>query len=357
MPEQNDVMYISQDKVKELASRKLQQAGLTEKHADIVADHLAYADGLGVHSHGTVRVEYYAERIAKGGTTIHPNITFEQTGPSTGVMDGDNAAGFVVALDGLEKGIEMAKETGLSMIGIKRVGHCGTLSYYLRRAAEEGMVTIAMAQSDPMVVPFGGADPFFGTNPIGFGAPKADGIPIIIDMATTVQAWGKVLDARARNNRIPETWAVDEHGNPTTDPFKVNALVPAAGPKGYGLMMMVDILCGSLLGLPYGKNVSSMYTDLDKGRDLGQIFIVINPEYFGNGAYFQEALQNMANDLHAMTPAPGFVQVKFPGEDSREVVEKYKAEGIPIVKEIYDYLISDDIHYDNFENGAGFNSK
>lgn len=349
-----DFVALSKEEITRLITRKLELAGLPTEQAIQVADHLTYADSLGVHSHGTVRVEYYAERISKGGSTAQPNIVTEVTGPCSAVIDGDNAVGFVVANLGMTKAIEMAKANGVAFVGMKRLGHCGTLSYYLRKAAAEGLVAISMCQSDPMAVPFGGAQPFFGTNPIGFGCPALDGQPIVFDMATTVQAWGKVLDARARNRSIPDTWAVDVNGTPTTDPFEVAGLTAIAGAKGYGLMMMVDILAGSLLGVPFGPNVSSMYDGLDRGRGLGQVHIVINPAFFGEPDSFRASILAMIDELHAVKPAPGNEQVLFPGERSKSVAERYQREGIPIVKEIYDYLCSDDIYQKSYELGDPF---
>ena len=186
----------------------------------------------------------------------------------------------VVAKNGMEEAIKLARENGIGFVGMRQLGHCGTLSYFLRMATDQNMIALSMCQSDPMVVPYGSAEPYFGTNPIGFAAPCAGRSPIVFDMATTVGAWGKILDARTKNKPIPSTWAVDQNGVPTTDPFAVGGLVAIAGAKGYGLMMMVDILCGSLLGVPFGQNVSSMYADLSAGRDLGQIHLVINPEHF-----------------------------------------------------------------------------
>ncbi|KJT50114.1 ureidoglycolate dehydrogenase, partial [Salmonella enterica subsp. enterica serovar Heidelberg str. RI-11-014588] len=112
------------------------------------------------------------------------------------------------------------------------MGHSGAISYFVRQAAREGLIGLSICQSDPMVVPFGGADIYYGTNPLAFAAPGEGDDIITFDMATTVQAWGKVLDARSRNESIPESWAVDKNGAPTHDPFAVNALLPAAGPKG-----------------------------------------------------------------------------------------------------------------------------
>ena len=347
-------VLLTKQQIAQLIQHKLGCAGLSDEHAAQVADHLAYADSLGVHSHGTVRVEYYAERISKGGSNTQPNITVEQSGPCSAVIDGDNAVGFVIANLGMDKAIELAKQNGIAVVGMKRMGHCGTLSYYLRRAAKEGLVAISMCQSDPMAVPFGGAEPFFGTNPIGFACPALEGKPIVFDMATTVQAWGKVLDARARKRQIPDTWAVDSSGLATTDPFAVRGLTPIAGAKGYGLMMMVDILAGSMLGVPFGSHVSSMYQGLDQGRNLGQLHIVINPAFYGNAQSFKQSILAMIDELHQVATAPGNQQVLYPGERSGQVEERYQKEGIPVVKEIYDYLCSDALYNKSYELGDPF---
>src|SRR5699024_6386457 len=235
------------------------------------ADVLVFADSKGIHSHGAMRTEYYAERIAKGGITHQPDFHFEKTGASSGIFHADNGVGHVAAKLAMDEAINLAKESGVAIVGVKKMSHSGALSYFTERAAEEDLIGFSVCQSDPMVVPFGGAEPYYGTNPIAFAAPGNDGKPISFDMATTVQAWGKILHARSKNESIPETWAVDENGEPVNDPFKVRALLPIAGPKGYGLAMMVDVLSGILLGLPFGNDVSSMYHDLSAGRDLGQL--------------------------------------------------------------------------------------
>jgi ureidoglycolate dehydrogenase (NAD+) len=354
---EQEIVKVPKDELKELIKIKMMRAGLPEEHSIVVADHLAYADAMGVHSHGAVRVEYYAERIAKGGSNASPNLSFRKVGPSAGIYEGDNAVGMVVALNAMNEAIKLAKETGIGIVGIRQSGHCGTLSYYLKEAVKHDMVALSLCQSDPMAVPYGGSSPYFGTNPIGFAAPRSNGSPIVIDMATTVQAWGKVLDARAKNVSIPDTWAVDENGKPTTDPFAVKSLLPIAGPKGYCLMMMVDILAGSLLGLPFGKHVSSMYSDLSEGRNLGQMHIVINPSYFTDLETFKDNLTTMVNELHDMPPSPDSDGVKYPGELSNGVEEDYSKNGVPIVKEIYDYLISDNIHFNRYDKGSPFASQ
>lgn len=349
-----EIIYLGKEKLKQLMQTKLEKAGLTSDHAQEVANHLTYADLRGVHSHGAVRVEYYSERIAKGGTTIHPDFKFEKTGASTGIFHADNAIGHVASRKALDYAVDMAKETGVGIVGVSRMGHSGMLSYYVDLAAQQDLVALAVCQSDPMAVPFGGTEPYFGTNPIAFSAPTKNERPIIFDMATTVQAWGKILDARSKNKEIPDTWAVDKDGNPTTDAHEVHGLLPISGPKGYGLMMMVDILSGSLLGLPFGKHVSSMYADLSEGRNLGQLFVLINPSYFTNLDTFKENLSVMIKELNESKPATGVEQVYYPGELSEIRHKEHLENGIPVAKSIYDYLISDAVHYDAYDHSDAF---
>ena len=162
--------------------------------------------------------------LQKVVSMLIPNFKFEKTGPATAIFDGDNGVGHVAAKLAMDEAIQMAKENGVAVVGVRRIGHSGALSYFVQQAANENLVGISVCQSDPMVVPFGGAEPYYGTNPIAFAAPGKDGENITFDMATTVQAWGKVLHARSKNDPIPDTWAVDSEGEPTTDPFKVNAI-------------------------------------------------------------------------------------------------------------------------------------
>lgn len=201
---------------------------------------------------------------------------------------------------------------GVAVVGISRMGHSGAISYFVQQAARAGLIGISLCQSDPMVVPFGGAEIYYGTNPLAFAAPGEGDEILTFDMATTVQAWGKVLDARSRNMSIPDTWAVDKNGAPTTDPFAVHALLPAAGPKGYGLMMMIDVLSGVLLGLPFGRQVSSMYDDLHAGRNLGQLHIVINPNFFSSSELFRQHLSQTMRELNTITPRPVLIRFIIP---------------------------------------------
>ena len=347
-------MRVNRDELKSLIQTKLQKAGLKEEHADVAADVLTFADERGIHSHGAIRVEYYAERIAKGGMNTNPDFKFEKTGPATGIFHGDGGNGHTAAKLAMDEAIKMAKESGVAIVGVRDISHSGAISYFTNQAATEDLIGFSVCQSDPMVVPFGGAEPYYGTNPIAFAAPSSDGRMITLDMATTVQAWGKILHARSKNESIPDSWAVDSNGQPTTDPMKVNALLPISGPKGYGLAMMVDVLSGILLGLPFGNKVSSMYEDLSAHRKLGQLHIVINPAFFTGLTNFKNSITETMGDLNQIKPAPGFSKVLYPGQNNDVVIEDYKENGIEIVEDIYEYLKSDVIHNNQYDHKNPF---
>lgn len=342
-------MRVSESDLHSLVAGKLQRAGLSQDHATKVADVLVYADLRGIHSHGAMRTEYYAERIVKGGLNTNPAFKFERTGPASGVFDADNGSGHVAAGAAMTEAITLASESGIAVVGVRRMSHSGALAYFTEQAAAAGMIGIAMCQSDPMVVPFGGAEVYYGTNPIAFAASGDNGELVSFDMATTVQAWGKVLDARSRGVKIPPEWAVDSEGRPTTDANEVAALLPVAGPKGYGLSMMVDVLSGVLLGLPFGKHVTSMYRDMRKGRELGQLNIVIDPKAFTDPEEFRHTISTTRREINAIKPAPGFSQVFVPGQEKEAIIARYRAEGIDIADSVYDYLVSDVVNRDTYE--------
>lgn len=348
-------MKLQRQELKDLMKNKMMQAGLQEDHAEQTAEILTWSHERGYASHGAVRVEYYSERIAKGGITVNPKFTWKETGPCSGMFDGDNGIGYVVATEGMKKAIEMAKKNGIAIVGMSNLSHSGSIGYYTEMAARENMVSITFCQSDPMAVPYGGTEPYYGTNPISFAAPTADDRTVVFDMATTVQAWGKILDKRSRGESIPDDWAVDEKGTPVTDPHLVNALVPIAGAKGYGLMMMVDIFSGVLLGVPFGKHVSSMYHDLSEGRCLGQMHIVMDPERFVGLDAFQKSMSQVCDELGEMPAAEGYGKVYYPGE--RAVLRRdklYASGGIEVVDELVDYLKGDAVHFDRYDHKNRF---
>lgn len=349
------MIRVDQQQLLTTIRHKLQRAGLTTFHAAAVAESLVHADKRGVHSHGSLRTEYYVERLCKGGINTAPEFTITHDLPSVITFDGDNGVGHFVAKEAMTRGIEIAKQQGICAVGIRRISHSGALSFFVEQAARAGMVALSLCQSDPMVVPYGGAEPYYGTNPIAFAAPGEGDEYMMLDMATSVQAWGKILDARLRHQPIPDDWAVDNNGSPTTDPAAVAGLNPISGPKGYGLMMMVDVLAGMLLGLPFGKHVSSMYQNMSEGRNLGQLHLVFDPAAFTDSHVFRANVSRSMAELNASKPAQGVERVLYPGEDCVVREKQSMTQGVAVNREVWDYLNSDTLHTDRYETGDPFN--
>ncbi|MGD6846433.1 ureidoglycolate dehydrogenase [Rossellomorea aquimaris] len=331
---------VSHEELRKLAAAKLIWAGLDAHHAGVVADVLVHADLRGVSSHGVLRTEHYVRRLHEGGLNKNPSFSFEQTGPCSGIFNGDDGLGHVVAKNAMEEAIKLAKNSGIGMITVTNSSHCGALSYFVQQAAVEGLIGVAMTHTDKIVVPFGGAKPFLGTNPIAYGFPAKNHKPIILDMATSNVALGKILYAKEAGKEIPEGWGVDEQGNATTDPEKVSALTPFAGPKGYGLGMVVDIFSGLLAGAAFGPHISKMYGEYNQQRKLGHYVCAINPTFFTNKEEFLGSMDRMIDELHAVKPAEGFNQVFVPGEPEQIKEEKQLREGVLMTETVYQYLQS-----------------
>lgn len=331
-------VIVSYDQLRELCRNKLTQVGVNPEQAEVVADVLVHADLRGVHSHGVLRTEHYVKRIKEGGINPNANITVKDTGPASAIVDGDDGFGHVIAKKAMEYAIELAKKSGIGMVGIVNSSHCGALSYFVNQAAEENLIGMAMTHTDKVVVPFGGAKPFFGTNPIAYGFPAKQNKPVILDMATSNVAFGKVLHAREAGKPIPEDWGVDENGVPSTDPHQVNALLPFAGAKGYGMAMVVEVFSGLLVGAAYGPHVVPMYGDYNKKRKLGHFVCAINPAMFTDPQVFLENMDSMISEIHETQPAAGFDRVIVPGEPEQLREEERLEKGIPVTETVYNYL-------------------
>ncbi|MBM7573584.1 ureidoglycolate dehydrogenase [Aquibacillus albus] len=331
-------VIVAHEELKQLVVKKLTEAGLNENNASVVADVLVHADLRGVSSHGVLRTEHYVKRIKEGGLNPNPSFNVKETGPSSAIFDGDDGMGHAITKEAMDKAIEIADKNGIGMVGVVNSSHCGALSYFVQQAAEKNMIGITMTHTDKVVVPFGGAKPFFGTNPIAFGFPANENKPVILDMATSNVAFGKVLHAREAGNEVPADWGVDENGTPTTDPNKVSALLPFAGPKGYGLAMVVDVLSGILTGSAFGPHINPMYDEYGKMRKLGHFVCAVNPGIFSDREGFLSNIDQMINEIHESQPAQGFNKVMVPGEPEQLREADRLKEGIPVTETVYNYL-------------------
>lgn len=326
--------------LKKLCKNKLISAGIPTEDAEVVAGVLVHANLRGVDSHGVMRTEHYVKRITEGGINPEPNISINETGPASAMVDGDDGLGHVISKKAMDKAIQLAKRGGVGTVGVTNSSHCGALSYFVNQCVEEKLIGMAMTHTDSLVVPFGAADPYFGTNPIAYGFPTDKEDSVILDMATSNVALGKIIDAKEKGNPIPHNWGVDSNGNPTTIPDEIVSLLPFGGPKGYGLGMVVDIFSGLLTGSAFGPNITKMYGEYNKKRKLGHFFMAISPEIFSYSSNFLNDMDKMINDIHALNPAEGFDKVMVPGEPERLNEKLRRKNGITLPDSIYNYLTS-----------------
>jgi ureidoglycolate dehydrogenase (NAD+) len=337
MPE----ITVSWNELQELCVNKLIKEQLSSEHAETVAEVLVHANLRGVDSHGVMRMEHYLRRLRAGGINPNPKIQVEHKGPTTAIVDGDDGFGHIIAKAGMDTAIELAEKYGIGMVSMKNSSHCGALSYFVKQAASKNLIGMMMTNTDAFIVPFGAAEPYFGTNPLAYGFPARQHPPIVIDMATSQVAVGKVLHAKEAGKSIPLDWGVDETGKPTSDPNKIVALFPFGGQKGSGLAMVVDVFSGVLTGSAFGSHVSVMYGDYHKQRKLGHFAFAINASSFTDQAEFLDNIDQLIDDVHALEPAEGFTSVMVPGEPEYLKEQARLKEGIPIPESIYQFLKTD----------------
>ena len=234
----------------------LTASGVERSCAEAVADALIDAELTGVSTHGVSRLAVYMQRMDAGVMSRENNIRIVRESTSTLVVDAGNSLGAAAAKFAMERCIAKAKETGCCFASVHSSNHFGTAAYYTRLAAAQDMIGFACTNLKGKIAPFGSAEPYMGTNPISVAAPSDD-LPVVLDMAPSVVALGKLILAQKLEKSIPEGWALDKDGRPTTDPAagRAGSLVPIGGAKGSGLAIMVDVLCGILSGGPYGPHL------------------------------------------------------------------------------------------------------
>jgi ureidoglycolate dehydrogenase (NAD+) len=253
-------------------------------------------------------------------------------------LEGDDGLGHVAVWHAMSHAIEMAKERGLGLVGVRKSSHCGALSFYAYQAIDADRIGMAITQTDSGVVPFGGTRPFFGTNPLCVGIPSRRGTPIVLDMATSTVSGGRIYKARTENRPIPGTWALDKEGKPVTDPHQAAYWTPAGGAKGFGLGVIVDILTGLLMGGNFGPHVTLMYGDYEKKRDLCHLVGAIDYHRFPGHSSFLDRVTQMIEELHQVPTAEGFERVMVPGEPEYLRERDRMKNGIPIEDYLFDEL-------------------
>ena len=322
------MIHVPKERLAAWAVACLEKAGVPPPEARLVADSLVQTSVWGIDSHGVLRLTHYLRRMTIGSIRPAAVPVVTRTGPVTAQVHGEDGLGIVHATLGMETAIEMAKESGVGVVGVGHSSHCGAMGLYTRMAARERLVGIAMTHSSSVVVPHGGRARYFGTNPISICFPRAGGEPVCLDMATSQVAWNKVLNARIEGRPLEEGIAVDAEGRPTTDANAARAGIPLGGPvygyKGYGLAFMVDLLCGALNGMTFGRHINAMYEELDRPRKIGHFLMALDPGRFAGGDSLEATVDAVVRDLRTQG------EILHPGEPELVAERQRLRDGIPI---------------------------
>ena len=313
----------------DFAIEVLQARGVAKKDAATVAECLVFANRSGVDSHGVVRLAHYIRRLEQGSIKAQPELQFHSRGGGIGYVDGDDGLGHVVGQFATEQALSLAADNGIAAVSVGNSSHFGMAAYYTLQMAERGFIGVCLSPTDKLLVPFGARQPFFGSNPICFAFPT-NGQPVVLDMATTSIPYGKVALAAVEGESIPSDWAVDADGQPTTDPGSAVGLHPAAGPKGSGLALVVEVFGSLLASMPWGPHINAMYGDLSKPRKLGHFFMALDVSRFLPLTTFQKMLDDLIGELTALQPADGFERVCFPGQIEAETRTRRDQSGVPL---------------------------
>jgi LDH2 family malate/lactate/ureidoglycolate dehydrogenase len=299
----------------DFAAAVYRRAGMPEADARLVADTLVQADLWGHQSHGVLRLGWYFDRIRSGVMTPVTKPAFAVDAGAVAVIDGHDGVGHVLALQATREAVKRAKQHGIAAVGVRMSNHFGTCMYYTRLGALDGCVMWLTSNGGPAMAPWGGRRKIVGTNPWSVATPAGTHPPFLMDMANTGVARGKIYLARNRRQPIPEGWAIDSNGAPTTDPQAAidGIILPMAGHKGYAIAMMVDLLSGVLTGSGFLSSVHSPYKTAEKSN-CGHFFIAVNIEALQPLAQFNARMEQYIAELKSVPLAQGHDAVYYPGE-------------------------------------------
>lgn len=305
------------------------KVGLPSEDAALEAEVLVWANLRGVDSHGVLRIPWYVERVDRGDMNPRPSIRVERETPATLLVDGDRAFGPVVTVFVMRRVIDKARAAGIGWGLIRNTTHQGAMGYYSLMAAQAGMAGIAVVCSPPNMAPYGARAAGVHNSPIAIAVPAGRHRPVCLDMATSVAAGGKLLLARDKGIPLPEGWALDAEGRPTTDPHRATILLPAGGYKGSGLAMMFETLTSLVVGNPLFAPALAGEPGAQRHRQ-NSVVAAIDIGQFTDLAAYRAEVDRLVDGLRALPRAEGFDRVQVPGEPEDRITEERSQRGIPL---------------------------
>lgn len=316
MPAANDKLLPVKE-VTDYCVAVLIKVGVPEEDARIVVANLVEADLRGVGSHGVVRFPIYVQRIEDGGTNAKPNIRVLRETRTTAVLDGDNGLGHLVGVKAMQLAIEKAREGDCVFVAVRNSNHFGAAAYYAEMAARAQMIGFSFTiGAINHMTPWGGAEAVLGNNPFAVSFPTPGDYPVVLDMACSIAARGKIIVAAQEGRPIPSDWATGPDGLPTTDAVEAlkGFVVPVGGPKGYALTLTVGLLSTMLSGAYFGKDVGDLYAKTTTAQNSGHLFGVLPIASFDEPEEYMARMSKAMDDIHDAKRATGVDRLYLPGE-------------------------------------------
>jgi LDH2 family malate/lactate/ureidoglycolate dehydrogenase len=320
---------IDPDRLLNFATEAYVAAGMSREDAHLCADTLVQADLWDHQSHGVMRLSWYAARLKAGvcDPRAKPELVVDAGGLA--LLDGHDGMGQVLTARAAQEAVRRAKAHGIAAVGIRNSNHFGTALYFTLMAAREGCVAFLSTNASPAMAPWGGRKKIVGTNPWSWACPAGSHAPMVLDIANTGVARGKIYLAKQKGQSIPEGWAINAAGAPTTDPSEAidGIILPMAQHKGYAIALMMDMLSGVLTGSGFGLEIAGPYQAERRSR-AGQLMIALNIEAMQPLTEFNARMDELISQIKSVPLAQGFPEVFYPGEIEARNDVKNRKEGL-----------------------------
>lgn len=326
-----DAPLIDAEPMLAFAAAALAKAGMPTDDARLAADSLVQADLWGHQSHGAMRIPWYVARLKSGAATPVCATELVVDAGAVGVIDGHDGMGQVVAARAAHDAIRRAKAHGVGAVAVRNANHFGTAMYFTLMAPPEGCIMFLSTNASPAMAPWGGREKLVGTNPWSWAAPAGRHAPMVLDIANTGVARGKIHLARQQGVAIPDGWAINSQGEPTNDPTEALAGViqPMAGHKGYAIAVIMDVLSGVLSGGGFGPDIVGPDRP-DRKSGVGFLLIALDIAAFQPLAAFNARMETLIDGLKAANRAKGVEEIFYPGEIEARTAARHRAEGLAL---------------------------
>lgn len=341
---QSPLHFLTQDLIR-LADEVLQSRGVPASDAQLTAQSLVQADQRGIYSHGLLRLPLYAEALRLGGINPVPTLKWAADNGHVAVLDADAALGQVAMQAAVNYVLEHGARNGIAAVAVQNSSHYGAGAFWSDQLAKQGFLSVLTSSTGPVVAPHGGLEKVLGTNPLTLGAPSADEWPLTADLATSNGAYGKVIAARNEGQQLPEGWAVDAQGKPTTDPAAAaeGAMIPFGAHKGSAVAVLLEAFAASLSSATYAFETVDIWSNPGSQMNNGHLLIGLDASAFAGRGHTEARVQNLQERVRGA--GPGGQPVLSPGDPER-LRERDHSDAVPLPSSTADQLteLADRLH-------------